>query len=195
MVLLIILGIIAIICVIIVSYDGNHKINIKVIEAGGRTNHNNGCSISVPMHNDNVIFNRLLMLNGKPLSSNHAVLVVDGDCMGPFNIHDGDYVVVRLFTWFERLVRLPKEQFIQKDDILYIVYKDNQEKNKAPRRKMRVFDGNITDDNKAKTYYFKDGKPKYSNTPHKLDYIKGIVKYKVDTNLLVKPIGEDLMIS
>lgn len=106
-------------------------------------------------------------VNGETIdSSMYMRLVVEGNCMTPRNIFNGDQLLALKVNSIEELRRE-----LQPNNIVLIYLND------IDLYKIRIFDSFDGDD--LLTYYYENGKRKDSSRPHSIHSIKGIVKYAI----------------
>lgn len=106
-------------------------------------------------------------INGEIIDSSlYMRLVVEGNCMMPRGIANGDQLLALKVSNAEEV-----KKELQHDCIVLIYLED------INLYKIRVFD-KLEGDNLV-TYYYDNGKRKNSSKPHSINSIKGIVKYAI----------------
>lgn len=103
---------------------------------------------------------------GKVINGKDTIrLKVNGVCMEPRGIHDGDELIaVRINNL------IPFEKQVKRDDILLIHIEDKD------INKIRIFD-DFAEDNSLKTYRYEEGVRKNSSRNHKIESVQGVVKF------------------
>ena len=96
----------------------------------------------------------------------YARLTVKGSCMSERGINEGDVIVAEKISTEDNLL-----DAIKPNDIVWLYVKDTD------LNKIRVFDK--WEDGELITYYYKHGKKCQSRLHHKVDQVKGVVRYKV----------------
>lgn len=147
----------------ILCYKKSHTETVIAVEAGATSKvssaHINDKSFKAPKC--------VYKINGEIIdSSKYIRLIVQGDCMSPRGIINGNQLLALKINNLEEL-----NKNLHPNDIVLIYLED------IKLYKIRVF--KEFKENNLITYYFNNGDAKESSKPHSLQSIKGIIKYRI----------------